>query len=121
LLSAAGFDVLLFDYRGYGASTGTPSEQDTYRDARVALRWLLEQPEVDPRRVVYLGESLGGAIALELALFSPPAGTTTSSPALAAFAHASASIDQKRPSTAIRRVVALQSDGIRDRLPQRCF
>ena len=74
LLSAAGFDVLLFDYRGYGASTGTPSEEGTYRDARAALRCLLEQPEVDPRRVVYLGESLGGAIALELALFSPPAG-----------------------------------------------
>lgn len=74
LLSAAGFDVLLFDYRGYGASTGTPSEEGTYRDARAALRCLLEQPEVDPRRVVYLGESLGGAIALELALLSPPAG-----------------------------------------------
>ena len=74
LLSAAGFDVLLFDYRGYGASTGTPSEEGTYRDARAALRCLLEQPEVDPRRVVYFGESLGGAIALELALFSTPAG-----------------------------------------------
>ncbi|MGP0050704.1 MAG: alpha/beta hydrolase [Solirubrobacteraceae bacterium] len=74
LLSAAGFDVLLFDYRSYGASTGTPSEPGTYRDARAALRCLLEQPEVDPRRVVYLGESLGGAIGLELALFSPPAG-----------------------------------------------
>lgn len=74
LLTAAGFDVLLFDYRGYGRSSGRPSEQGTYRDARAALRCLLEQPRVDPARLLYLGESLGGAVALELALERPPAG-----------------------------------------------
>lgn len=73
LLTATGFDVLLFDYRGYGRSSGRPSEEGTYRDARAALRCLLEQPGVDPARVVYLGESLGGAIALDLALQRPPA------------------------------------------------
>lgn len=74
LLAAAGFDVLLFDYRGYGRSSGRPDEQGTYRDARAALRWLHERPEVDRDRVLYLGESLGGAVALELALEHPPAG-----------------------------------------------
>ena len=74
VLTAAGFDVLLFDYRGYGRSTGRPGEEGTYRDARAALRCLLEQPGVDPGRVVYLGESLGGAVALDLALERPPAG-----------------------------------------------
>jgi fermentation-respiration switch protein FrsA (DUF1100 family) len=74
LLTAAGFDVLLFDYRGYGRSSGRPSEQGTYRDARAALTGLLEQPEVDPARLFYLGESLGGAVALDLALERPPAG-----------------------------------------------
>ena len=74
LLSAAGFDVLLFDYRGYGRSTGSPSEEGTYRDARAALTSMLEQPGVAPSRVLYLGESLGGAIALRLALEHPPAG-----------------------------------------------
>ncbi len=74
LLTAAGFDVLLFDYRGYGRSSGSPSEQGTYRDARAALACLLEQPGVDPARVIYLGESLGGAVALDLALAHPPAG-----------------------------------------------
>lgn len=74
LLTAGGFDVLLFDYRGYGRSSGRPSEQGTYRDARAALRCLLEQPNVDPARVFYLGESLGGAVALDLALERPPAG-----------------------------------------------
>jgi fermentation-respiration switch protein FrsA (DUF1100 family) len=74
LLTAAGFDVLLFDYRGYGRSSGRPGEEGTYRDARAALACLLEQPEVDRERVFYLGESLGGAIAIDLALGRPPAG-----------------------------------------------
>ncbi len=72
LLVAAGFDVLLFDYRGYGRSTGTPSEQGTYRDARAALAALTDQPGVDGSRVVYLGESLGGAVALALAIERAP-------------------------------------------------
>jgi fermentation-respiration switch protein FrsA (DUF1100 family) len=74
LLCAAGFDVLLFDYRGYGRSTGRPSELGTYRDARAARSALLARPDVDRDRVLYLGESLGGAVALELALEFPPAG-----------------------------------------------
>jgi uncharacterized protein len=74
LLTAVGFDVLLFDYRGYGRSSGKPSEQGTYRDARAALACLLRQPDVDRTRVLYLGESLGAAVAIELALAHPPAG-----------------------------------------------
>ena len=68
LLSAAGFDVLAFDYRGYGRSAGRPSEQATYEDARAA------RDALGPGRTIYLGESLGGAIALELAVHHPPAG-----------------------------------------------
>jgi uncharacterized protein len=74
VLTAVGFDVLLFDYRGYGRSSGSPSEPGTYRDARAALRWMLDEPGVEPARVFYLGESLGGAVALDLALERPPAG-----------------------------------------------
>jgi fermentation-respiration switch protein FrsA (DUF1100 family) len=74
LLTSAGFDVLLFDYRGYGRSTGRPSEEGTYRDARAARKALLDRDGVDPSRVVYLGESLGGAVALALALEAPPRG-----------------------------------------------
>ena len=74
LLVAAGLDVLLFYYRGYGESSGSPSEEGTYRDARAALAALLEQPGVDGSRVLYLGESLGGAVALALALERPPRG-----------------------------------------------
>ena len=74
LLTAVGFDVVLFDYRGYGRSSGRPSEQGTYRDARAARACLLAQPGVDASRVLLLGESLGGAVAVDLALAHPPAG-----------------------------------------------
>jgi hypothetical protein len=74
LLCARGFDVLLFDYRGYGRSRGRPDENGTYRDARAARTALLDQAGVEARRVLYLGESLGGGVALDLALEAPPAG-----------------------------------------------
>ena len=68
LLSAHGFGVLLFDYRGYGRSSGRPSESGTAVDARAAREAIEEEP------VIYLGESLGGAVALALAGERPPDG-----------------------------------------------
>ncbi|MGX1807951.1 alpha/beta hydrolase [Nocardia sp. NPDC055321] len=73
MLSAAGFDVLVFDYRGFGRSTGRPGERGTYLDARAAREALLARPGVDPERVVYLGKSLGGGVLLELATAHQPA------------------------------------------------
>ena len=49
LLTAAGFDLLLFDYRGYGRSSGRPSEEGTYRDARAALAACSVSPGWTPR------------------------------------------------------------------------
>lgn len=74
LLTDAGFDVFVFDYRGFGRSEGAPSEVGTHRDARAALRATLQRPGVRPDRIVYLGVSLGGAVALALAVESPPRG-----------------------------------------------
>ncbi|MBM4420492.1 MAG: alpha/beta hydrolase [Chloroflexi bacterium] len=79
-LSAEGFAVLLLDYRGYGGNPGTPSEEGLLRDARSARAYLESRADVDPRRVVYLGESLGAAVAVALAAERPPPALVLRSP-----------------------------------------
>jgi alpha-beta hydrolase superfamily lysophospholipase len=68
-----GYNTLIFDYRGYGNSGGTPSEQGTYRDAEAAWRHLTEQRHIPSCRIVLFGESMGGAIAAWLAAHQKPA------------------------------------------------
>lgn len=65
-----GYDVLLFDYRQYGRSRGTLSEEGTYLDAEAAYDHLLARG-FSPGRIVAYGESLGGAVAVELARRRP--------------------------------------------------
>ena len=67
VLLALGADVLIIDYRGYGRSEGTPDEQGTYRDAQAAYVYLTETRRCEPTALVIYGESLGSAIAAELA------------------------------------------------------
>jgi fermentation-respiration switch protein FrsA (DUF1100 family) len=74
LLAALGADVLLLDYRGYGASEGSPSEAGVYADARAGLAHLVEERRVPLERVVLFGRSLGGAVAVDLAQERPLAG-----------------------------------------------
>ena len=68
-----GYNTLIFDYRGYGNSGGTPTEQGTYRDAEAAWRYLIEQRHIPSCRIVLFGESLGGAVAAWLAARQKPA------------------------------------------------
>lgn len=68
-----GWGLLLLGYRGYGESAGSPDEKGINLDARTALEWLRKRAEVEPRKIVYYGESLGCAFALELAVAEPPA------------------------------------------------
>jgi uncharacterized protein len=67
-----GFAVLLFDYRGFGRSSGTPTEQGTYLDAQAAWDYLTNTKGFSPRRIVIVGESLGGPIAAHLAKDAAP-------------------------------------------------
>ena len=62
-----GFSILIFDYRGYGKSSGEPSEASTYQDAEAAWNYLVETQRVAPSFIVLYGESLGGAVAAWLA------------------------------------------------------
>jgi len=59
--------VFIFDYRGYGRSEGAVSEEGTYRDATGALNYLRSRRDVDPKRIVFFGRSLGAAVAADLA------------------------------------------------------
>lgn len=59
-----GFNVFIIDYRGYGHSEGKPDLVGAHRDADAALETLMLLPGVDPERVVVLGQSLGGSIAV---------------------------------------------------------
>ncbi|MGH7703864.1 MAG: alpha/beta hydrolase [Gemmatimonadales bacterium] len=62
-----GLDVLAIDYRGYGESEGTPSEEGLYTDARAAYDYLRTTRGVPPSRIVLYGHSLGSAVAIDLA------------------------------------------------------
>ena len=76
----AGLAVLLFDYRGYGGNSGSPSEAGLLADALAARRTLESLPEVDSTRIIYLGESLGTGVAAALAEKAPPAALILRSP-----------------------------------------
>ena len=79
-LRAHGFQVLLFDYRGYGGNGGRPTEPGLLVDARAARAYLLSRVDVDASRLVYFGESLGSAVAIALAAEHSPAAIVLRSP-----------------------------------------
>lgn len=91
LLRSLGISVFLFDYRGYGRSTGPfPSEARVYEDAEVAWKYLVNDRRYSPRQIVIYGHSLGGAVAIELARRHPEAAALiveSSFTSIAAMAH----------------------------------
>ena len=89
MFNRLGYATLIVDYRGYGRSSGTPSEDGTYRDGEAGWQYLTEIRKFAPRDIVLFGESLGGGVATWLALRHPPralvlASTFTSAPDLGA-------------------------------------
>ncbi len=63
----AGFNLLLVDYRGFGRSSGRPSEAGIYRDGEAALRYLRSRPGIDTGRIIVWGRSIGACVAVHLA------------------------------------------------------
>jgi abhydrolase domain-containing protein 17 len=66
-LQAIGFSVFLYDYRGYGTSSGKASEANSYEDVDAAYDYLVETKQVPPDTILVMGRSLGGAVAIDLA------------------------------------------------------
>ncbi len=67
-LQEMGFNVFMFDYRGYGRSEGSPNEQGVYRDGRAAFDYVAKRRDVDSSSIILFGTSLGGAVAVDVAL-----------------------------------------------------
>ena len=85
-------NLLLFDYRGYGKSKGSPGEPGTYQDTMAAYQYLVNERKVASARIIIHGRSLGGPMASELARKVESGGvilesTFTSIPAMAAHLH----------------------------------
>ncbi|MFC1497255.1 alpha/beta hydrolase [Verrucomicrobiota bacterium] len=83
-----GLNVLIFDYRGYGDSSGKPTEKGTYLDAKAVWEYLTKEKNIDGKKIVIFGRSLGGAIATWLAEQTEPGAlvvesTFTSAPDMA--------------------------------------
>jgi fermentation-respiration switch protein FrsA (DUF1100 family) len=66
-LSHAGFNVLAYDYRGYGTSDGKPSEKNTYEDIETAYNYLVNEQKISPEKIIIHGRSLGSAVSIDLA------------------------------------------------------
>ncbi len=76
---ALGVGGLIIDYRGFGKSPGSPTEEGLYRDASASLAWLARR-DVRPGSVVLFGKSLGTGVAVETARDHPVAGVVLESP-----------------------------------------
>ena len=79
-LHESGYDILAFDYRGFGMNDGVPTEEGVYRDAMAAYEYLTGSLGVPPSRVILAGRSLGSAVAVEVATRAPSAGLVLFSP-----------------------------------------
>jgi fermentation-respiration switch protein FrsA (DUF1100 family) len=80
LFHDAGLDVLIMDYRGYGKSEGTPSQPGLYSDALAAYFFFTEKRKLPPERLFLYGESLGAAVAIDLATQVRAAGMIIEAP-----------------------------------------
>jgi len=84
-LRRLGFAVLTYDYRGYGCSEGRCTVRGAVADLEAAYRWLREEKDYTPDRVVLYGRSVGGGPTLDLAVREPVGGVILEGTFLTAF------------------------------------
>ncbi|HRH45806.1 MAG TPA: alpha/beta hydrolase [Pyrinomonadaceae bacterium] len=84
-LSNVGFNVLAYDYCGYGTSEGSPSEKNSYEDIETAYNFLINEQKILPEKIIIHGRSLGGAVAIDLASRKKCGGLIVESSFLSAF------------------------------------
>jgi fermentation-respiration switch protein FrsA (DUF1100 family) len=65
-IPAEGFNLFVFDYRGYGQSEGSPNRRGVYQDGLAAIDYVKSRTDVDPNKLLILGQSLGGANAISV-------------------------------------------------------
>lgn len=80
-----GYSVLMYDYRGYGTSEGSPSARKVHQDIKAAYRWLVDEKKIAPERIIAHGRSLGGAPATWLAAHHQVGGLVIESTFVSAF------------------------------------
>jgi fermentation-respiration switch protein FrsA (DUF1100 family) len=84
-LQRRGFAVIAYDYHGYGTSSGRPSEERAYMDIDAVYAHVTTTLQVEPRRIIAYGRSLGGAVAADLASRKPVGGLVLESTFVSAF------------------------------------
>ena len=85
MLNELGYGVFAFDYRGYGLSSGKPTEKNTYEDSETAFSYLTKNLGVPPDKIILHGQSLGGGVAIPLAVKHKVAGLIVESSFVTAF------------------------------------
>lgn len=67
MLQDIDLNIFIIDYRGYGKSEGRPSEPGIYKDAKTAYDYLINEKNIRPEAIILYGESIGGAVVIDLA------------------------------------------------------
>ena len=80
-----GFEIVAYDYPGYGVSEGKPSESGCYEAIDATYQYLVNDMEIDPTRIVVWGRSLGTGPSCYLAAHSSVGGLLLETPFLSAF------------------------------------
>jgi fermentation-respiration switch protein FrsA (DUF1100 family) len=98
-LPDAEYQVLVFDYRGYGESEGSPSRKGCLDDVHAAIDYIKARPGVDPERIVLFGQSLGAALAIVAAAERPEVKAVVAEAAFTSHRAIARDILQRNPLT----------------------